>query len=101
MLLLFLLWWVSSLGELLLLTRLSFADVTGQKPHSILYEVLHSEWFGFLYIAGPQEGDLRLSGPPSGQDAGGRAGTRDRGSLRISKQICYPLCPRSSHTERG
>ncbi|GFO48347.1 hypothetical protein PoB_007485200 [Plakobranchus ocellatus] len=26
----------------------------------------------------PQQGDLRLSGPPSGQGAGGRARTRDR-----------------------
>ncbi|GFO15554.1 hypothetical protein PoB_004205900 [Plakobranchus ocellatus] len=28
--------------------------------------------------ASPQQGDLRLSGPPSGQDAGGGARTRDR-----------------------
>ncbi|GFO49094.1 hypothetical protein PoB_007559900 [Plakobranchus ocellatus] len=34
--------------------------------------------FGFLYIASPQQGDLRLSGPPSGQGAGGGARTRDR-----------------------
>ncbi|GFO29141.1 hypothetical protein PoB_005564600 [Plakobranchus ocellatus] len=33
---------------------------------------------GFLYIASPQQGDLRLSGPPSGQGAGGGARTRDR-----------------------
>ncbi|GFO49583.1 hypothetical protein PoB_007608800 [Plakobranchus ocellatus] len=32
----------------------------------------------FLYIASPQQGDLRLSGPPSGQGAGGGARTRDR-----------------------
>ncbi|GFN95640.1 hypothetical protein PoB_002214600 [Plakobranchus ocellatus] len=32
----------------------------------------------FLYIACPQQGDLRLSGPPSGQSAGGGARTRDR-----------------------
>ncbi|GFO48775.1 hypothetical protein PoB_007528000, partial [Plakobranchus ocellatus] len=30
-----------------------------------------------LYLASPQQGDLRLSGPPSGQDAGGGARTRD------------------------
>ncbi|GFO26263.1 hypothetical protein PoB_005276800 [Plakobranchus ocellatus] len=29
-------------------------------------------------IIGPQQGDLRLSGPPSGQGAGGGARTRDR-----------------------
>ncbi|GFN82549.1 hypothetical protein PoB_000905500 [Plakobranchus ocellatus] len=32
----------------------------------------------FLHIASPQQGDLRLSGPPSGQDAGGGARTRHR-----------------------
>ncbi|GFO18692.1 hypothetical protein PoB_004519700 [Plakobranchus ocellatus] len=32
----------------------------------------------FLYIASPQQGDLRLSDPPSGQGAGGGARTRDR-----------------------
>ncbi|GFN98843.1 hypothetical protein PoB_002534900, partial [Plakobranchus ocellatus] len=32
----------------------------------------------FLYIVSPQQGDLRLSGPPSGQGAGSGAGTRDR-----------------------
>ncbi|GFO33427.1 hypothetical protein PoB_005993200 [Plakobranchus ocellatus] len=33
---------------------------------------------GFVYIASPQQGDLRLSGPPSGQGTGGGARTRDR-----------------------
>ncbi|GFN83717.1 hypothetical protein PoB_001022300 [Plakobranchus ocellatus] len=32
----------------------------------------------FLYIASPQQGDLRLSDPPSGQGAVGGARTRDR-----------------------
>ncbi|GFN74368.1 hypothetical protein PoB_000087400 [Plakobranchus ocellatus] len=32
----------------------------------------------FLYIASPQQGDLRLSDPPSGQGAGDGARTRDR-----------------------
>ncbi|GFO01189.1 hypothetical protein PoB_002769400 [Plakobranchus ocellatus] len=34
------------------------------------------DWF--LYIASPQQGDLRFSGPLSGQGAGGGARTRDR-----------------------
>ncbi|GFO03448.1 hypothetical protein PoB_002995300 [Plakobranchus ocellatus] len=34
--------------------------------------------FSFLYIASPQQGDLRLLGPPSGQGAGSGARTRDR-----------------------
>ncbi|GFO21385.1 hypothetical protein PoB_004789000 [Plakobranchus ocellatus] len=32
----------------------------------------------FLYIASPQQDDLRLSGFPSGQGAGGGARSRDR-----------------------
>ncbi|GFN74965.1 hypothetical protein PoB_000147100 [Plakobranchus ocellatus] len=36
------------------------------------------EFLSFLYIASPQQGDLRLSGPPSGQGAGSGARTRDR-----------------------
>ncbi|GFN98619.1 hypothetical protein PoB_002512500 [Plakobranchus ocellatus] len=32
----------------------------------------------FLYIANPQQGDLRLLGPPSDQGTGGGARTRDR-----------------------
>ncbi|GFO18313.1 hypothetical protein PoB_004481800 [Plakobranchus ocellatus] len=35
-------------------------------------------WFGLLWTASPQHGDFRLSGPPSGQGAGGGARTRDR-----------------------
>ncbi|GFN93990.1 hypothetical protein PoB_002049600 [Plakobranchus ocellatus] len=36
--------------------------------------------FGWsLCIASPQQSDLRLTGPPSGQGAGGGARTRDRG----------------------
>ncbi|GFO50650.1 hypothetical protein PoB_007715500 [Plakobranchus ocellatus] len=34
--------------------------------------------FKILEDPGPQQGDLRLSGPPSGQGAGGGARTRDR-----------------------
>ncbi|GFO43190.1 hypothetical protein PoB_006969500 [Plakobranchus ocellatus] len=36
----------------------------------------HEVWF--LPIASPQQGDFRLSGPTSGQDAGSGARTRDR-----------------------
>ncbi|GFO10347.1 hypothetical protein PoB_003685200 [Plakobranchus ocellatus] len=32
----------------------------------------------FLYMASPKQGDLRLSGLPSGQSASGGARTRDR-----------------------
>ncbi|GFO43284.1 hypothetical protein PoB_006978900 [Plakobranchus ocellatus] len=47
----------------------------------------------FLYIASPQQGDLRLSGPPSGQGAGGGARTRDRrvpADLRVDSPATVP-----------
>ncbi|GFO10483.1 hypothetical protein PoB_003698800 [Plakobranchus ocellatus] len=40
--------------------------------------------FEFLYIASPQQGDLRLSGPPPGQGADSGARTRDR---RVSADL--------------
>ncbi|GFO43861.1 hypothetical protein PoB_007036600 [Plakobranchus ocellatus] len=51
---------------------------------------------GFLYIASPQQGDLRLSGPPSGQGAGGGARTRDRmvpADLRADSLATVPPTP--------
>ncbi|GFO04089.1 hypothetical protein PoB_003059400 [Plakobranchus ocellatus] len=54
--------------------------------------------FEFLYIASPQQGDLRLSGPPSGQDAGSGARTGDRrvpADLRADSQATVlPTPPR-------
>ncbi|GFO34464.1 hypothetical protein PoB_006096900 [Plakobranchus ocellatus] len=45
---------------------------------------------------GPQQGDLRLSGPPSGQGAGGGARTRDRrvpADLRADSLATVPPTP--------
>ncbi|GFO39043.1 hypothetical protein PoB_006554800 [Plakobranchus ocellatus] len=56
-------------------------------------------FFGFLYIASPQRGDLRLSGPPSGQGAGSGARTRDRmvpADLRADSQATVLPTPRSN-----
>ncbi|GFO29619.1 hypothetical protein PoB_005612400 [Plakobranchus ocellatus] len=39
--------------------------------------------FGFMHIASPQQGDLGLSRPPSGQSAGGGARTRDKRVLAL------------------
>ncbi|GFO46391.1 parathyroid hormone/parathyroid hormone-related peptide receptor, partial [Plakobranchus ocellatus] len=50
---------------------------------------------GVLCKASPQQGDLRLSGLQSGQDAGGGARTCDRGSQQISWRASYPLCHQS------
>ncbi|GFN96276.1 hypothetical protein PoB_002278200 [Plakobranchus ocellatus] len=50
------------------------------------------DWF--LYLASPHQGDLRLSGPPSGQDAVGGARTRDRrvlADLRVDSFSPTPL----------
>ncbi|GFO01306.1 hypothetical protein PoB_002781100 [Plakobranchus ocellatus] len=51
---------------------------------------------GFLYIASPQKGDLRLLGPPSGRGADGGARTRDRrvpADLRADSQATVPPTP--------
>ncbi|GFO46573.1 hypothetical protein PoB_007307800 [Plakobranchus ocellatus] len=53
----------------------------------------------FLYIASPQQGDLRLSGPPSGQGAGSGARTRDRrvpADLRADSQATVLPTPRQT-----
>ncbi|GFO37404.1 hypothetical protein PoB_006390900 [Plakobranchus ocellatus] len=54
--------------------------------------------YEFLYIASPQRGDLRLSGPPSGQGAGSGAVAglepATEGSLQISGRTRKPLCYR-------
>ncbi|GFO38081.1 hypothetical protein PoB_006458600 [Plakobranchus ocellatus] len=53
----------------------------------------------FLYIASPQQGDLRLSGPQSGQGAGSGARSRDRrvpADLRADSQATVlPTPPRT------
>ncbi|GFO03161.1 hypothetical protein PoB_002966600 [Plakobranchus ocellatus] len=52
--------------------------------------------FGFLYIASPQQGDLRLLSPPSGQSAGSGARTRDRrvpADLRADSLATVPPTP--------
>ncbi|GFO01673.1 hypothetical protein PoB_002817800 [Plakobranchus ocellatus] len=55
------------------------------------------EGFEFLYVASPQQGDLRLLGPPSGQGAGSGARTRDRrvpADLRADSQATVLPTPR-------
>ncbi|GFO02937.1 hypothetical protein PoB_002944200 [Plakobranchus ocellatus] len=50
----------------------------------------------FLCKASPQQGDLRLSGPPSGQSAGGGAQTRDRripADIRAGSPATVPPTP--------
>ncbi|GFO19808.1 hypothetical protein PoB_004631300 [Plakobranchus ocellatus] len=46
--------------------------------------------------ASPQQGDLKLSGPPSGQGAGGGARTRDRripANPKADSLVTVPLTP--------
>ncbi|GFO45250.1 hypothetical protein PoB_007175500 [Plakobranchus ocellatus] len=52
-----------------------------------------------MQIESPQQGDLRLSGPPSGQGAGGGARTRDRmvpAVLRADSLATVPPTPPSA-----
>ncbi|GFO20414.1 hypothetical protein PoB_004691900 [Plakobranchus ocellatus] len=52
--------------------------------------------FGFC-ISCPQQGDLRLSGPPSGQNASGGARTHDRmvpAGFRAGSLVTVPPTPR-------
>ncbi|GFO18286.1 hypothetical protein PoB_004479100 [Plakobranchus ocellatus] len=44
-------------------------------------------------MASPQQGDLRLSGPPTGQGVGGRARTRDRRALADLWADLLPTMP--------
>ncbi|GFN82658.1 hypothetical protein PoB_000916400 [Plakobranchus ocellatus] len=58
----------------------------------------------FLYIASPQQGDLRLSGPPSGQGAGSGARTRDRrvpAGLRADSQATVLPTPPAPWSDEG
>ncbi|GFO34325.1 hypothetical protein PoB_006083000 [Plakobranchus ocellatus] len=59
---------------------------------------------GFLYIASPQKGDLRLLGPPSDQGADGGARTRDRrvpADIRADSQATVPPTPKSCRRLSG
>ncbi|GFO26044.1 hypothetical protein PoB_005254900 [Plakobranchus ocellatus] len=67
-----------------------------RKESSLSKRKLSESFFGFLYIASPQQGDLRLSGPPSGQGAGGGTRTRDRmvpADLRADSLATVPPTP--------
>ncbi|GFO40486.1 hypothetical protein PoB_006699100 [Plakobranchus ocellatus] len=53
----------------------------------------------FLFIASPQQGDLKLSGPPSGHGAGSGARTRDRrvpADLRANSQATVLPTPHTT-----
>ncbi|GFO19022.1 hypothetical protein PoB_004552700 [Plakobranchus ocellatus] len=53
-----------------------------------------------LRTSDPQQGDLRLSGPPSGQGAGSGARTRDRrvpADLRANSQATVLPTPRTNN----
>ncbi|GFN89992.1 hypothetical protein PoB_001649800 [Plakobranchus ocellatus] len=53
----------------------------------------------FLSLPSPQQGDLKRSGPPSDQGAGGGTQTRDRrfpSDLRVDSLATVPSTPRLS-----
>ncbi|GFO05937.1 hypothetical protein PoB_003244200 [Plakobranchus ocellatus] len=71
--------------------------------HSSYYVYIQIQ-FGLLYIASPQQGSIRLSGPPSGQGAGGGARTRDRrfpADLRADSLATVPSTPPYTDTVTG
>ncbi|GFO25098.1 hypothetical protein PoB_005160300 [Plakobranchus ocellatus] len=59
---------------------------------------VHGTWCTFVPVPVHNEGDLRLSGPPSGQGAGSGARTRDRrvpADLRADSLATVPPTPLS------
>ncbi|GFO48360.1 hypothetical protein PoB_007486500 [Plakobranchus ocellatus] len=54
---------------------------------------------GFLPIASPQQGDLRLLGPSPGQSAGGEARTHDR-KEKIRNNMNIKFQPSGPRTQR-
>ncbi|GFO16237.1 hypothetical protein PoB_004274200 [Plakobranchus ocellatus] len=61
-------------------------------------------WLGFLHIASPQQGDLRLSGTLSGQSVGDEARTRDTEvptDLRADALFTVPLMPLVTRNKDG
>ncbi|GFO22065.1 circadian clock protein period [Plakobranchus ocellatus] len=73
-------------------------------PLTKLPGVTEFEFLSLLYIASPQQGDLRLSGPPSGQGAGSGARTRDRrvpANLRADSQATVLPTPHLNSDKQG
>ncbi|GFN80729.1 NADP dehydrogenase [ubiquinone] 1 subunit c2 [Plakobranchus ocellatus] len=69
-------------------------DYIAQHPED--FPVTEPKKYKDLLLKCPQQGDLRLSGPPSGQDAGGGARTRDRrvpADLRADSLATVPPTP--------
>ncbi|GFN73564.1 hypothetical protein PoB_000007000 [Plakobranchus ocellatus] len=67
-------------------------------PAIAFFVPFKSQEFGFLYIASPQQDDLRLLGPPLDQGTGGGARTRDRrvvADLRMDSLTTVPLTPQT------
>ncbi|GFN92821.1 hypothetical protein PoB_001932700 [Plakobranchus ocellatus] len=60
------------------------------------FTALQKDWFGFMYTASSQHGDLRLSGPPSGQGTSGGVQTYHRkvpADLREDSLATVPPTP--------
>ncbi|GFO22092.1 hypothetical protein PoB_004859700 [Plakobranchus ocellatus] len=86
---------VCSGSELALLIRRSLKAI---RPGA---QAPYEDWGWFLCIDSPQQGDLRLSGPPVGRSAGGGARTRDRSvaaDLSADSLATNAPPPLSSHT---
>ncbi|GFN85991.1 hypothetical protein PoB_001249700 [Plakobranchus ocellatus] len=73
----------------------SVRPASGQRQATVLPTQPASE--RSLAIQGPQQGDLRLSGPPSGQGAGGGARTRDTRVLADLRADLLATVPSTHH----
>ncbi|GFN73924.1 hypothetical protein PoB_000043000 [Plakobranchus ocellatus] len=90
--------------------RLSLQKYNSISNHrSISYDDKHRDEEIFAIVSekdrrdNPQQGDLRLSGPPSGQGAGGGARTRDRmvpADLRADSLATVPPTPPEEDMEK-
>ncbi|GFO04983.1 hypothetical protein PoB_003148800 [Plakobranchus ocellatus] len=75
-----------------------------ERPSSLQPTTRCSKYLWPSWYVSPQQGDLRLSGPPSGQDARGGARTRDRripADLRASSLAFEPPTPQKKKKNAG
>ncbi|GFO31941.1 hypothetical protein PoB_005844600 [Plakobranchus ocellatus] len=75
--------------------------LTHSRHHQCPPNMNKQDWLDwFLYIASPQQSDLRLSGPTSGEGANSRARTRDRRVPEDLRVDMLATTPRMSVEDR-
>ncbi|GFO41703.1 hypothetical protein PoB_006820800 [Plakobranchus ocellatus] len=89
---------LKELNDLLYMFSLGEASQkkNSNQPTTVPSDIMCQQGFWFLYIASPQQGNLRLLGPLSGQGAGGGARTRNSrvpADLRADSLTTQPPTP--------